>query len=164
MQTAFVWSEHLREIAWAALASLVPMFEGRYAIAIMVGMGMPLVFSYLLAFICSSVPMPFILWLYLPVVHWIQRLPYAWLGWLKKFCSWLDARAHSKASKMNTVGYLGLFLFVAIPLPGTGVWTGSLIAAVFGLNRWKSALAILLGNAVACALMAFFGLGIKAMV
>ena len=56
---AFVWQEHTREIITTALLSMVPTFEGRYAVTVALGMGMPPVFSYLLALICSSIPIPF---------------------------------------------------------------------------------------------------------
>ncbi|MDL2206356.1 small multi-drug export protein [Eubacteriales bacterium OttesenSCG-928-N13] len=150
MQPAFIWTEHIGTIIKTSLLSLVPTFEGRYAVIGMLGMGMPIVFSYLLALIVSYLPVPFILWLYLPIVKWIQTLPYNWLNWLKKFCAWIEARAKRKASKMDNLGLLALFAFVAIPVPGTGIWTGSLIAVLFGFDRKKAALVIFAGNIVAC--------------
>ena len=72
---AFVWQEHTREIITTALLSMVPTFEGRYAVTVALGMGMPPVFSYLLALICSSIPIPFILLLLRPVLDWFYTLP-----------------------------------------------------------------------------------------
>ena len=65
----FVWQEHTRQIVTAALLSMVPTFEGRYAVTVALGMGMPPVFSYLLALICSSLPVPIILLLLRPVLE-----------------------------------------------------------------------------------------------
>lgn len=161
MTSAFLWSDHIREIVWAAIASMIPMFEGRYAIAIMVGMGMPLITSYFIALFFSTLPMPVILALFMPVLSWLNARRISWLNWLTRFCNWVEKRAEQKGSKMNSIGMVGLCLFVAVPLPGTGVWTGSAIAAVFGMNKPKAALAIFIGNVIACALMAFLGLGVK---
>lgn len=158
MNTAFIWSEHMGEIITTALLSMVPTFEGRYAIPIMLGMGMPVVFSYLLAVICSSVPVPVVLWMFKPVVQWIYTLP---IAPLKKFAAWVERHSEEKAKKMNSIGLLGLFIFVAIPLPGTGAWTGSVIATIFNLNRPKSMMSIIAGNMVACLITTILSMGVQ---
>ena len=71
----FVWQEHTRKIILTALLSMVPMFEGRYAVTVMLGLGMPPVFAYLLAVIASYLPVPFILLLLRPVLDWFYTLP-----------------------------------------------------------------------------------------
>ncbi|MGM9937095.1 MAG: COG2426 family protein, partial [Candidatus Ornithomonoglobus sp.] len=58
---------------------------------------------------------------------------------------WIEAKAMKKSTQIEKYGYLGLFLFVAVPLPGTGAWTGSLLAVLFGLKPAKSLLFIFLG-------------------
>ena len=171
----FVWQEHTREIITAALLSMVPTFEGRYAVAVAVRMGMPAVFSYLLALICSSLPVPFILWLLRPVLDWFYTLP---IKPVRKFAAWLEKHAEKKRTSMNQRNSKGirgrlsaeaaelfaLYLFVAIPLPGTGVWTGSAIATLFNMPRGKSAAAILLGNVTACLIMTLMAVGSKAII
>ena len=170
---AFVWQEHTREIITAALLSMVPTFEGRYAVAVAVRMGMPAVFSYLLALICSSVPVPFILLLLRPVLDWFYTLP---IPPVRKFAAWLEKHAAKKRASMNeknkkglrarlsadAAELLALYIFVALPLPGTGVWTGSAIATLFNMPRGKAAAAILLGNVTACLIMTLAASGVLA--
>ena len=68
---------------------------------------------------------------------------------LKKIEAWALKKAEKKEGKIKKYEYLGLFLFVAIPLPGTGVWMGSLIASILGLNKKRSLLMITVGNVIA---------------
>ena len=172
--TAFVWQEHTREIITAALLSMVPTFEGRYAVAVAVRMGMPAVFSFLLALICSSLPVPFILWLLRPVLDWFYTLP---IKPVRAFAAWLERRAKRKRAGMHdkkkggkkrfsqdTAELIGLYLFVALPVPGTGVWMGSAIATLFEMPLLKSALVILLGNMTACLLTTLITTGVFALV
>ena len=159
----------LGRVLIAALLSMVPTFEGRYAITVMLGMGMPAGFAYVLAVVCSTLPMPFILLLLRPVLDWFYTLP---IRPVRKFAAWLERRSERKRQKMHankgrgirgwlagrvsedTLELLGLYIFVALPLPGTGCWTGSAIATLFEMPRGKAAVAILLGNITACAIMA----------
>ena len=144
---AFTWSANTKEIITTAFLSMVPFFEGRYALLVANGMGMPMWQAYLMAFLCSSVPIPFILLLLRPVLDWF----YTWkIGFVRKFAAWIEARSKRKGAKVDKVGIIGLYIFVALPLPGTGVWTGSGIAALLKMNPLHSGIAILLGNATAC--------------
>lgn len=170
----FVWSENLGKVITAALLSMVPTFEGRYAVPVMLKMGMPVGFAYVLAVIFSTLPMPIILLLLRPVLDWFYTLP---IKPVRKFAAWLERRSARKREKMHankgtgirgklagkvseeTLELLGLYIFVALPLPGTGCWTGSAIATLFEMPRGKAAMAILLGNVTACALMMAASLG-----
>ena len=165
---AFVWQEHSRQIITAALLSMVPTFEGRYAVTVALGMGMPAVFSYLLALICSSLPVPFILLLLRPVLDWFYTLP---IKPVRAFAAWLERRAANKRAGMRdrkgkrtrlsseTAELIALYVFVALPVPGTGVWMGSAIATLFEMPFGKSALAILLGNMTACLITTLIATG-----
>jgi uncharacterized membrane protein len=172
-QGAFVWQEHTREIITTVLLSMVPTFEGRYAVTVALGMGMPPVFSYLLALICSSIPVPFILLLLRPVLDWFYTLP---IKPVQRFAAWLERHAARKRASMNeknqkgirgklsadAAELLALYIFVALPLPGTGVWTGSAIATLFEMPRGKAALVILLGNMTACLITTLAATGVLA--
>ena len=178
-QAAFVWQEHMGKIIGTALLSMVPTYEGRYALVTGAAMGLPAGFSYLIAFVCSSIPVPFILLLLRPVLDWFYTLP---IKPVQKFAAWLEKRSARKREKMHSdnqkglMGKLGrhvsadtleliaLYVFVAVPLPGTGVWTGSAIATLFEMPRGKSAIAILLGNATACLITMLMTMGVKAVV
>ena len=171
----YVWTENLTQVVLAALLSMVPTFEGRYAIVAMLGMGMPAGFAYVLAVVFSTLPMPIILLLLRPVLDWFYTLP---IKPVRAFAAWLEKRSEKKRQKMHenksggirgwlskhvsqeTIELIGLYIFVALPLPGTGCWTGSAIATLFEMPRLKSAVAILLGNMTACAIMLAASLGV----
>ena len=173
-ENSFVVSENLSKVLLTMFLSLVPTYEGRYAVPVMLGLGMPPLFAYLLAAVCSSIPMPFILLLLRPVLDWFYTLP---IKPVRKFAAWLERRSARKREKMHakkgsgirgwlqdkvsqeTIELLGLYIFVALPLPGTGCWTGSAIATLFEMPRFKSAIVILLGNFTACAITLAMSLG-----
>ena len=173
-ENSFVVSENLAKVLSTALLSMVPTYEGRYAVPVMLGLGMPPMFAYLLAAVCSTIPMPFILLLLRPVLDWFYTLP---IKPVRKFAAWLEKRSARKREKMHarrgsgirgwlqdrvsqeTIELLGLYIFVALPLPGTGCWTGSAIATLFEMPRLKSAIVILLGNFTACAITLGVSLG-----
>lgn len=143
----FVWSEHLGKVILTALLSMVPTFEGRYALVGAQAMGMPAIPAYLIALVFSTLPMPFIFLLLRPILDLMYRLP---IGFIQKFAAWVDRHAANKAGGVNKKGLLGLYLFVALPVPGTGVWTGTAIATVLKMDRRRAALMIVLGNITAC--------------
>ena len=164
---SFVWAENVSKVIITCLLSMVPAFEGRYAITIMVGMNMPVGIAFLLALVFSTIPMPLILLLLRPVLDWFYTLP---IPPVRKFAAWVEHRSDKKRAKMTqpkkglmgwlsgrmsaeTLELVALYAFVAVPLPGTGVWTGSAIATLFEMPRGKSALAIFLGNVTACLIM-----------
>ena len=175
-ENSFVVSENLAKVLSTALLSMVPTYEGRYAVPVMLGLGMPPLFAYLLAAVCSTIPMPFILLLLRPVLDWFYTLP---IKPVRKFAAWLEKRSARKREKMHarrgsgirgwlqdrvsqeTIELIGLYIFVALPLPGTGCWTGSAIATLFEMPRLKSAIAILLGNFTACAITLFATMGVS---
>lgn len=170
----FVWTENVSKVLITAVLSMVPMYEGRYAVPIMIELGMPSAAAWLLAALCSTLPMPFILLLLRPVLDWFYTLP---IKPVRAFAEWLERRSEKKRQKMHanqqkglrgwlrkhvsaeTIELVGLYIFVALPLPGTGCWTGSAIAALFHMPRLKSAVAILLGNFTACGITTLMTLG-----
>lgn len=78
----------------------------------------------------------------------------------KKIVDWLLKKVDSKREQIDKYGYWGLVIFVGIPLPGTGAWTGALLAVVLGLNRKKSFVCILLGVILAAIIMSIVSYGI----
>ena len=171
----FIWTENIAKVLIAALLSMVPTFEGRYAITVMLGMGMPAGVAYLLAVVFSTLPMPIILLLLRPVLDWFYTLP---IKPVRAFAAWLEKRSEKKRAKMHankgtgirgwlskhvsqdTIELIGLYIFVALPLPGTGCWTGSAVATLFEMPRLKAAVAITLGNITACAIMLAATMGV----
>jgi len=157
----FMLIEHMWNIISIALLSLVPSFEGRYAIAMGIAMGIPLGLIFPLAFIMSTVPMILVFLLLKPVLKWLYMLP---INSLRRFAAWVENRAQRKSRGMETGSFIALFLFVAVPLPGTGVWTGSIIAALLEMEQKRAALAIIAGNLIACGVMALGALGVTSII
>ena len=78
----------------------------------------------------------------------------------KKIVTWLEKKVEEKREQIDKYGYLGLIIFVGIPLPGTGAWTGALLAIMLGMNRKKSFICILLGVLMAAVIMSILSYGI----
>ena len=116
------------------LISMVPVVELRGAIPYGVTAGLEPWLACALSIVGNLLPVPFILLFIRKILHWMKRFPR-----LGKIAIKLEERADRKSGKVRKSELIGLFLFVAIPLPGTGAWTGSLIAALMEM-RLKRAL------------------------
>ncbi|MDP2807219.1 MAG: small multi-drug export protein [bacterium] len=130
--------------------SMLPIFELRAAIP--VGhqvLGMPLPAAVLVSVIGNILPVIPILLLLGPVSAWMSRYPF-----FKRFFDWVFNRTRSKSGLVKKYETLGLMLFVAVPLPMTGAWTGAVVAFLFGISFWPSLLAISLGVVIAAAIVA----------
>jgi uncharacterized membrane protein len=101
--------------------------------------------AFLIAYIGNMIPVPLILWLLGPMVRLLSKIKMC-----EEFFSWLFERTRKRSNRMiEKYEEIGLMAFVAIPLPGTGGWTGALVAFLFGLNFWKSLMVIAIGVFIA---------------
>jgi uncharacterized membrane protein len=76
---------------------------------------------------------------------------YTWpIGFVRKIAAWVDERGERKKGKVDKLGLWGLYLFVALPLPGTGAWTGSAIATALKMDKKSALMVIIAGNFTAC--------------
>lgn len=136
--------EVLKAELMTLLASTLPVIELRGGIPFGMALGLAPLDSFFFAFLGSLLPAPFILLLIRPVLKRLSHL---------RFGVWLDRKLHIKATahsgKVKRYGWLGLAIFVAVPLPGTGVWTGSLIATFLDIRFMKAFPAIAVGNLIA---------------
>lgn len=130
------------------LLSTLPIIELRGAIPYGIAMGMNPIHAALLCIVGSMVPVPFLLFFLKPFFTKLRRIPM-----IRKFEVWLINRTERKAGNIKKYSMLGLVLFVAIPLPSTGIWTGSIAAALLNLRIKHAFFAILLGNIVAAILL-----------
>lgn len=130
----------------------LPVIELKGAIPYGIAMDMPLMTTFIIAFLGAALPVPFILAFLKPVMDWLKKSTKPF----QKFAHWLEARSQKKGGKIQKYEYPALFVFVAIPLPTTGVWTGALIATLLGLDYKKSLAVILLGNLIAGLVMLAF--------
>ncbi len=150
------FAQWIRAAATVFGVSMLPVLELKAAIPLGLAMGLPLWETFLIALIGSSLPVPFILLFLRPLFRWLRRFPV-----FARMVDWVEKRTHKKAKsvlRFQEWSLLGLFLFVGIPLPTTGVWTGSAIASLLDLRILWAFPVILLGNAMAGLLM--LGLGI----
>jgi len=138
------------------LTAAIPVVELRGAIPLGLAMGMPLGKVWLLSLIGNILPIPFILLGLNMLMEYLHKIP--------RIHQWIEARGHSKAKKLyhqfQRWGWLALYIFVAIPLPGTGAWSGALAATLLQLKFWPSLVTITLGVATAGLLVSGLGAGI----
>ncbi len=131
------------------LISMVPVIELRGAIPIGLGMGLPLWTVVILSIIGNLIPIPFIILFIRRIFEWMRSKSEK----LNTLVCRLEARAMKKADTVKKYTFWGLFLFVAIPLPGTGAWTGALIAALLEVRLKIAIPAIFLGVFCAAVIM-----------
>ena len=135
------------------LISMVPIAELRAAIPYSQAVGLPLIPSYVIAIIGNMLPVPVIYLFARKVLEIGSNMP----SIIGKFCRWCTAKGEKGGEKLQATAGRGLFvallLFVGIPLPGTGAWTGSLIASVLEMDRKKTFLAVLAGVFMASIIM-----------
>ena len=140
--------EHLASM-WQELLvvfgiSMVPVLELRGAIPIAIAYDIPWQIAYLLCVVGNMFPVPFIIAYMKPLFGFIRRSKL-----FVKLIDWLETRTMKKAETVLKYSGIALFIFVAIPAPGTGAWTGAMIAAILGMRMKYSIPWIALGVAVA---------------
>lgn len=133
------------------LVSMVPVIELRGAIPIGVARGLPFWAAVLVSIIGNLVPVPFIIIFIKKIFAFMrEKMPK-----LNGLVTRLENKANSKSGTVQKYAFWGLFIFVAIPLPGTGAWTGALIAAMLEMPLKKAFPSIMLGVLSAGAIVTF---------
>ena len=144
----------LWDIIYTFLLSMVPIIELRGAIPLGAGLGLPWYINYIVCVIGNFLPVPFILLFIRAILNWMKKVPK-----LDKIALWLEARAAKKSDKVNKYATLGLLVFVALPLPGTGAWTGSLVAALMEMRLKHSLLCVFCGVLIAGVIVTLIAYG-----
>lgn len=139
------------------IISLMPILELRGGLIAAALLGLDGLKSFIICFIGNIIPIPFILWLITPIFDYLKKTK-LFKGLVEK----LEKKAMSKKDKIERLQYIGLFLFVGIPLPGTGAWTGCLIAALLNMNKKKAMLSAIAGVVMAGIIMMIISYGILA--
>lgn len=133
------------------LVSMVPVIELRGAIPIGVARGLPFWAAVLVSIIGNLVPVPFIIIFIKKIFAFMrEKMPK-----LNGLVTRLENKANRKSETVQKYAFWGLFIFVAIPLPGTGAWTGALIAAMLEMPLKKAFPSIMLGVLSAGAIVTF---------
>lgn len=139
------------------LISMVPLLElrGGLLAASPALLNVPILRAIPICIIGNILPIPFILFLIEKVLDWMEGVPV-----LQKIAIWLRQKADKNKGQVEKYGFWGLVLFVGIPLPGTGAWTGSLVASLLHMKIRKSFPAILMGIVIATVIMSLLSYGL----
>ena len=141
------------------LISMVPVIELRGAIPIGVGAGLNLWLAIAVSIVGNLVPVPFIIIFIKKIFAWMRGKSDKLNGLVTR----LEKRAEAKSETVKKYAFWGLFILVAIPLPGTGAWTGALVAAMLEMPLKKAFPAILLGVLGAGVIVSFVTYGAGAL-
>ncbi len=155
------WMEYnpVGEWVYTALMSMVPVIELRGGIPFGVGLGLDIWPAFVAAVVGNMIPVPFIILFIRSVFRWLRRVSPR----TDSLVTRLENRAHVKGRLVTKYQYLGLFILVAIPLPGTGAWTGSLVAALLDMRISRALPAIFLGVLAAGVAISAITFGVTAL-
>lgn len=137
------------------IISMLPIIELRGGMIAAALLEISLIKGFIICFVGNILPIPFILWFIRKIIDWMRNIKM-----FKKIVGWLDRKVENKKGQIEKVGFWGLVTFVGIPLPGTGAWTGALIAAMLDMDKRKSFIACIIGVLVAGVIMAIFSYGV----
>ncbi len=147
------WLTHtnLGEMLFTMLVSMVPVIELRGGVPFGTALGLSAGQALVAAIIGNMIPIPFIIVYIRRIFLWMRRKSPK----LNSLVDKLEKKAHLKGEKVSRYKYIGLWIFVAIPLPGTGAWTGALVAAFLDMPLRKALPSIFMGVVTAGLIMTF---------
>lgn len=128
---------------------MVPVIELRGGLPYGIALGLPYPTALIAALLGNMLPVPIIIRYARTAMEWLRKKS----AWLNRIIAAIERRAHLKGRVVQKYRALGLCILVAIPLPGTGAWTGALAAAFLGMRIKQAAPAIFLGLCIAAAIM-----------
>lgn len=137
------------------IISMVPILELRGGLLAASFLNINIVRAIWFCVIGNIIPVPFILLLITPIFNWLKST-----RTFRPMVEKLESRAMGKSEQIEKYQFWGLVLFVGIPLPGTGAWTGSLIASLLGVRFKKAFPAVLLGIVIATVIMSILSYGL----
>ena len=132
------------------IVSLLPILELRGGLIAAALLGVDWAIAFPICVVGNVLPIPIILLFIRKIFDFIKKTNFLWL---RKLVIKIDEKAQKKTKNMNTASLWGLFLFVGIPLPGTGAWTGSLVANILNIKPLKAFIIIILGVITAGIIM-----------
>ena len=145
--------------------SMLPLAELRVAIPYAIGLGLNIPLTYVISIIGNMLPVPFIFFFARRVLEWGTKVNWPkglkWVGKFFNFCLEKGERGGKKLTeKVGRSSYIALFLFVGIPVPGTGAWVGTLAASILDLDFKKSVIAVVCGVILAGIIMGLGSAGV----
>ncbi len=136
--------------------SMVPIVELRLGLPYGIALGLPYWLALTVSLLGNMLPVPFIIIYIKRIFAWLRK---HWPG-LDGFICRLERKAEGKGDKVEKYGTWGLLILVAVPLPGTGAWTGSLVAALLNLKVQKATPVIFVGVCIAAFIMSVLTYGV----
>lgn len=150
--------QHISRELSVLIVSMLPLIEERGGLVLARALQLPMWSGVFWAVLGNIIPIPFILFLIEKLLHWMED------HHMGKLAGRIEQKAAKNKPKIDKYGFWGLALFVGIPLPGTGAWTGSLVAALFDMDLKKASISILIGVALAALIMTVVSYGLLGMV
>lgn len=141
------------------IISMIPVLELRGGLLAASLLHIEMYKAIIICIVGNLIPIPFILLFIKAILGWMKQFKC-----FKKLVEWVEHKSMSKSGKIEKYEFLGLILFVGIPLPGTGGWTGALIASLLNVKNSKAFTAICIGLVMATTIMCFIAYGIPAIV
>ncbi len=139
------------------IVSMLPIVELRGAIPIGVALGLPVWKAALISVVGNIVPAPFIIAFIRVIMDWLRTKSKT----MQRFVEWLERKGTGpKADQVRKAEFWGLMIFVGIPLPGTGAWTGSLVAAMLDIRMKRALPPIILGVLMAAVIVSLATAGV----
>lgn len=159
LETLSLWlhSTMTGKVLLTALISMLPVVELRGGLPAGVALGLPIPLSFAASLLGNMLPVPFVILFARPVFQWVR----AHIPALGSFVTKLETRAYAKSKNAKKYEAWGLLIFVAIPLPGTGAWTGALIASVLNMRLKRAVPVIFLGVIIAGSIMTVLTYGVS---
>lgn len=137
------------------IISLLPILELRGGLLAATLLDVEFIRAAIICILGNVLPIPIVLLFLKYVLDVLSKWDVT-----KKLVNWLEKKVDDKREQIDKYGYLGLIIFVGIPLPGTGAWTGALLAVMLGLDRKKSFGCIIIGVLMAAVIMSVLSYGI----
>lgn len=156
----FLWSTLWGQILLTLLISMVPVIELRGAIPVATGAGLSPFIAIPVAILGNLLPVPFIILFIKKIFAWMRKVSPK----LNRVVDRMEAKAEKNKERVLKYAFWGLALFVAIPLPGTGAWTGALVAAMLDMPLKKAFPSIIIGVLSAGVIIAFVSYGAAALI
>lgn len=144
----------LKDILKTLFIGMLPVLEIRGAIPVGVAAGIDPWSAFFIGFVGNMLPVPFLILLTRKIIDWMKKHHI-----FDKLTSFLEHKGSQKAQTVQKYSFWGLFILVAIPLPGTGAWTGALVASLLDMRLKRALPAIAMGVIVAglIVLLATYG-------
>ena len=160
MMISLLGTSYFAKLIMTAVIAMLPILELRGAIPIAVAAGVDLIPAFIASIIGNLIPVPFIIIFIRKIFKWMQSKSKKLHALVDK----IEKRAEPKKEKVLKYEWWGLFVLVAIPLPGTGAWTGALVAALLDMRVKRAFPAIALGVVAAGLIVGFLTYGVKIIV